>query len=259
MTLFDAIDEPVATSDDGTTYVRNNNKTSGSYFAQLTDTPAAFALMQSLTIDVRARTTGAVDDQTTLFAQVFQANGVTPLTNEVSVATNPGPGGFVTISGVTLTGLTGGSKAIWTAPSYACAGHTLQSAHRTRRRSASAPSSSTAPSEYSRSAPLRWLVAGTAGLGASGAPCRNGTRRARSRFRVVQSHSSKWRSPARGTGGFLTAPGRRLTRPSRPGLSGVLLVDRFERVRDTLDDRAQSRSSCTALTLAEIAASDTTI
>ena len=112
-TLFDAIDEPVATSDDGTTYVKNNNKTSGSYFAQLTDTPGAFALMQSLTIDVRARTTGAVDDQTTLFAQVFQANGVTPLTNEVSVATNPGPGGFVTISGVTLTGLTGGSKAIW--------------------------------------------------------------------------------------------------------------------------------------------------
>ena len=113
VTLFDAIDEPVATSDNGTTYVKNNNKTSGSYFAQLTDTPAAFALMQSLTIDVRARTTGAVDDQTTLFAQVFQANGVTPLTNEVSVATNPGPGGFVTISGVTLTGLTGGSKAIW--------------------------------------------------------------------------------------------------------------------------------------------------
>ena len=69
--------------------------------------------MATLRVDVRARTTGAVNSQTTLFAQVFQADGVTPLTSEVSVATNPGPGGFVTISGVSLTGLVGGSQAIW--------------------------------------------------------------------------------------------------------------------------------------------------
>jgi uncharacterized repeat protein (TIGR02059 family) len=111
--LFAAIDETIAGADDGDSYVRNNNKTSGSYFAQLTSTPAGFGQMQSLTIDVRARTTGLTDDQTTLYAQVFQADGVTPLSSEVVVAVNPGPSGFVTVSGISFTGLVGGSKAIW--------------------------------------------------------------------------------------------------------------------------------------------------
>ena len=48
------------------TYVKNNNKTSGSYFAQLTNTPANFGQMLTLTLDVRARTTGRVDDNTVL-------------------------------------------------------------------------------------------------------------------------------------------------------------------------------------------------
>ncbi len=57
---------------------------------QLTDTPSGFTSMSALTIDVRARTTNRVDDNLTLFAQVFRSDGVTPLTNEVTVATNPG-------------------------------------------------------------------------------------------------------------------------------------------------------------------------
>ncbi len=111
--LYAAIDETIAAADDGTTYVRNNNKASGNYLCLLTDTPAAFASMLTLTIDVRARTTGAVDDQTTLYAQIFAADGTTPLTGEVAVAVNPGPSGWTTISGITFTGIVAGDKATW--------------------------------------------------------------------------------------------------------------------------------------------------
>ncbi len=111
--LFSAIDETIAAADDGATYVRNNNKASGSYSCLLTETPVGFASMLTLTIDVRARTTGLVDDQTTLYARVFAADGTTPLTGEVAVAVNPGPSGFTTISGITFTGLVAGDKATW--------------------------------------------------------------------------------------------------------------------------------------------------
>ena len=111
--LYKAIDDTIASTDNATTYVRNNSSKSGSYLIHLTNTPASFFQMQTLTIDVRARTTGATNDQTTLFAQIFQADGVTPLTEEIAVATNPGPSSFTTISGVSFTGLAGGSKAIW--------------------------------------------------------------------------------------------------------------------------------------------------
>jgi hypothetical protein len=93
--------------------VRNDNTPSGSYVALLTATPGGFNAMQTLTISVRARTTGFVDDTTTLYAQVFAADGTTPLTGEVPVATNPGPSGWTTISGVAFTGVVGGSQATW--------------------------------------------------------------------------------------------------------------------------------------------------
>ncbi|MFN8187683.1 MAG: Ig-like domain-containing protein [Gaiellales bacterium] len=111
--LFSSIDDTIATPDNGTTYVRNNNRASGSYFARLTDVPAGFAGMAALTVDVRARTTGRVDDLTTLYAQVFAADEATPLTAEVAVITNPGTSGFVTVSGVVLTGVVAGSEADW--------------------------------------------------------------------------------------------------------------------------------------------------
>ena len=44
-------------------------------------------------MDIRVRTTFTgtpTDDQVALFAQVFRSDGVTPLTNEVTVGTNPG-------------------------------------------------------------------------------------------------------------------------------------------------------------------------
>ena len=60
-----------------------------------------------------ARTTGRIDDSTTLFGQVFAADEQTPLTNEVTVAVNPGLSAWTTISGVTFTGVVGGSKPVW--------------------------------------------------------------------------------------------------------------------------------------------------
>lgn len=111
--LFASIDDTIAAADDGTTYVRNDNKKSGSYFALLTDVPAGFAGMSSLGVDVRARTTGRVDDTTTLYAQVFKADQVTPLSGEVVVAVNPGTSGWITVSGVAFSGLVTGSKADW--------------------------------------------------------------------------------------------------------------------------------------------------
>lgn len=111
--LWAAVDETVAAADDGTTYVRNDNRSSGAWTVLLTDTPAGFGTMQSVTVTVRARTTGAVDDSTQLFAQVVAADGFTPLTDEVVLATNPGPAGWTTVGAVPLTGAVPGSASLW--------------------------------------------------------------------------------------------------------------------------------------------------
>jgi PKD repeat protein len=111
--LYTAIDDTIAGADDGTTYIRNDNKTSGSYFALLTDMPTNFASMSTLNVSIRARTTGFVDDNTTLYAQLYKADGVTPLSNEVAVATNPGTAGWLTVANVALSGVVPGTKADW--------------------------------------------------------------------------------------------------------------------------------------------------
>ena len=89
--FFDAIDETIALTDNGTTLIRNSGTAGSSYVAQLTDTPGGFVSMSALTMDIRVRTTFTgtpTDDQVALFAQVFRSDGVTPLTNEVTVGTN---------------------------------------------------------------------------------------------------------------------------------------------------------------------------
>ncbi len=111
--LYAAIDEAVSGSDNGTTYIRNDNKRSGSYFALLADLPANFLAMTGLSIDIRARTTGRVDDSTTLYARVYAADEVTPLTDEVAVAVNPGTSGWTTVSGISVSSVAPGSKATW--------------------------------------------------------------------------------------------------------------------------------------------------
>ena len=53
------------------------------------------------------------DDTTVLNAQIFKADGTTPLSGEATVATNPGPSAFATVAGVTLPAIVGGTKTDW--------------------------------------------------------------------------------------------------------------------------------------------------
>ena len=113
-TFFDAIDDTIAGADDTTTLIRNSGTTGSSYLGRLSDTPAGFTSMSALTIDVRVRTTNRIDDNVTLFAQVFRSDGVTPLTNEVTVATNLGPPRTGRRSpGISFTGVVPADKATW--------------------------------------------------------------------------------------------------------------------------------------------------
>ena len=75
--------------------------------------PAGFDTMTSLSIDVRARTHGRVDDLTTIYAQVFAADETTPLTNEVAVAANPGVTAWTTVTGISFAGVVPGTKSQW--------------------------------------------------------------------------------------------------------------------------------------------------
>ena len=109
---FDAINEGLAAADTST-YLRNQANVSGRYFALLTDMPADFSALSTLTISVRARTVGVSNDQVALFAQLFGADETTALSSEGLVATNPGSSSWTTISNVAFSGLTPGSKATW--------------------------------------------------------------------------------------------------------------------------------------------------
>ena len=115
--LFAAVDESLALSDNDATYVHNNATSAGGQdgfaFFQLTDTPSNFTAMTGVTIDLRARTIARTDDNTTLFAQLFKADEVTPLSAEAQVTLNPGTANWVTISNVALTGIVPGTKADW--------------------------------------------------------------------------------------------------------------------------------------------------
>jgi PKD repeat protein len=111
--LYAALDELPSAADDGTSYVRNVNKSSGSYVAQLSDLPSNFATMSGLRIGIRGRTVGWVDDTTVLYAQVVGADGVTALTTEVVVATNPGTSAWATVGEVAFSGVVAGDKARW--------------------------------------------------------------------------------------------------------------------------------------------------
>ena len=91
---FDAIDEGLGAADT-TSYLQNQQGFAGRYFALVTDMPADFTSMGSLSISIRARTVGVTDDQTSLFAQAFAADETTALSGEVLVGTNPGPGGWI--------------------------------------------------------------------------------------------------------------------------------------------------------------------
>ena len=109
---FDAINEGLGAADTST-YLQNQRRVAGRSFVLLTDMPADFTAMSTLTISVRARTNGVSNDQTRLYAQLFGADETTPLSSEALVATNPGTSSWTTVSNVAFSGLTPGSKAVW--------------------------------------------------------------------------------------------------------------------------------------------------
>ena len=81
--LFATVDESIALTDNDVTYLHNNATSAGGQdgfvFLQLTDTPSNFTAMTGVTIDLRARTIARTDDNTAVFAQLFKADEVTPL------------------------------------------------------------------------------------------------------------------------------------------------------------------------------------
>lgn len=85
-----SIDETIASTDDGTTFlenVNNNNATRVQGF-ELTEMPTDFSSMDTLTVDTRVQTTGTrTNDDITLLAQVFEDGGATALTDQVTVCT----------------------------------------------------------------------------------------------------------------------------------------------------------------------------
>ena len=109
---FDAINEGLGAADTST-YLQNQRRVAGRSFVLLTDMPADFTAMSTLTISVRARTNGVSNDQTSLYAQIFGADEATALSSEALVATNPGTSSWTTISNIAFSGLTPGSKAAW--------------------------------------------------------------------------------------------------------------------------------------------------
>jgi uncharacterized repeat protein (TIGR02059 family) len=109
---FDAINDGLGAADTST-YLQNQRRVAGRYFALLTDMPADFTALSTLTISVRARTNGVSNDQTSLYAQLFGADETTALSSEALVATNPGASSWTTVSNVAFSGLTPGSKAVW--------------------------------------------------------------------------------------------------------------------------------------------------
>ncbi|MDQ2940628.1 MAG: hypothetical protein M3R05_00405 [Chloroflexota bacterium] len=109
---WDAINETIAAADTAT-YLQNKQRVSGRYHAQLRSMPADFTSMSTLSITIRARTTGVSNDRTTLFAQLVAADEVTPLSAEVAVATNPGRSAWTTSPAVAFGGLVASSKATW--------------------------------------------------------------------------------------------------------------------------------------------------
>ena len=103
-------DDPDSPSD--TDWV-NNTSLTASVFFDLTDMPSTFDAAQQLELVVRYRGQNWSGASLTLYAQVFQSDESTALSDEEVVATVSTDGSFANTSTVTFSGLVGSSKAVW--------------------------------------------------------------------------------------------------------------------------------------------------
>lgn len=103
-------DDPSAV--DATDWIANSIGLDASCFMLLSDMPSDFVSMGYLAVDLHAVTFTRVDDTINLYAQVFEADEVTALTDEVLVGTEAT---FAAATMVTIgfSGVVGGTKSRW--------------------------------------------------------------------------------------------------------------------------------------------------
>lgn len=91
----------------------NNTAGTGSVFLDLTNMPSDFGTMDTLKLTVRWRGQTYIGNKS-IYAQIFQSNETTSMSDEVLVATATGDSSFANTTQVTFTGLdTSSGKAVW--------------------------------------------------------------------------------------------------------------------------------------------------
>lgn len=112
--LYTSIDDDPATPTD-TDWVNNSTGT-GQGFFDVTDVPADFGTADTAEIVARYRGQNFGTGTVTLYAQLFQSDESTSLSNEVQVAQVTGNGSFANTTVVSFTGLnTTAGKSVWDA------------------------------------------------------------------------------------------------------------------------------------------------
>jgi len=110
--LYQSVDDsPLSPTD--TDWINNNAVEVASVFLDITNPPADFLTATSATILVRYRGQYWAGGSLKLFAQAFQSDESTALSDEVEIVTVSGDTSFANTSAITLTNLAAGSKAIW--------------------------------------------------------------------------------------------------------------------------------------------------
>lgn len=88
----------------------SQNEIAASAFFDVTDTPADFDTMSTLEIKIDFGAIGFVDDTAVLYAQMYQSDESTTLSNEMQLATQATSAGLITVA---FTSVTAGSKTVW--------------------------------------------------------------------------------------------------------------------------------------------------
>ena len=88
----------------------SQNESAASAFFEVTDMPADFDTMNTLEIKIDFEAVGFADDTAVLYAQMYQSDESTTLSDEMQLATQATATGLITVS---FTNVTAGSKTIW--------------------------------------------------------------------------------------------------------------------------------------------------
>ena len=108
-TLYEAVDEGIGSTDDGSTYISATAETT--CFLELEATPGDFSAAASVSIDLRCQRTSSKGDAKTFFLQIFESDETTPITDEVNF--NPAVGFSTVTESLSITGTN--DKTTWDA------------------------------------------------------------------------------------------------------------------------------------------------